>query len=146
MWITKMTRWLRWRITWSRDHGFRTCEGHGVIDYMPIMLLVALWSISVNALVHTKHVMWSGRCINEISQQSWMMRKLLVMYTWYVQTPSSSHGEWYSGRIGTLLVEIFRYDVGDKGKHLMENIGSTWLTRSLGMRLWIWAPPPEILL
>jgi hypothetical protein len=40
----------------------------------------------------------------------------------------------------TLLVEIFGYDVGDKGKHLMENIESIWLTRSLGTGLWTWAP------
>jgi hypothetical protein len=33
----------------------------------------------------------------------------------------------------------FGYEVGDKGKHLTENIESIWLTGSLGMRLWTWA-------
>jgi hypothetical protein len=60
----------------------------------------------------------------------------MVMYTGYMQTLSSSHGELRSGYIGTLLVEIFGYDVGDKGKYLIENIGSIWLTGSLGTRLW----------
>jgi hypothetical protein len=36
------------------------------------------------------------------------------------------------------LVEVFGYDVGDKGKQLMENTGSIWLIGSLGMRL-TWA-------
>jgi hypothetical protein len=37
------------------------------------------------------------------------------------------------------LEEIFRYDVRDKEKHLMENIGSIGLTGSLGTRLRTWA-------
>jgi predicted house-cleaning NTP pyrophosphatase (Maf/HAM1 superfamily) len=40
--------------------------------------------------------------------------------------------------VETLLVEIFGYDVWDKGKHFIENIRSR-LTGSLGMSLWTWA-------
>jgi hypothetical protein len=58
------------------------------------------------------------------------------MYTGYVQTQSNSHSGWHSGYIETLLVGIFGYDVEDKGKHLIENIRSIWLTGSLRMRLW----------
>jgi hypothetical protein len=53
------------------------------------------------------------------------------MYTGYVQTPSSSHSERCSGCIGTLHIEIFRYDVGDKGRHLPEDIGSISMDRLL---------------
>jgi hypothetical protein len=57
------------------------------------------------------------------------------MYTGYVQTPSNSHDECCSSCIGTLLVEIFRYVVGDKGKHLLEDIGSISVARSLRIGL-----------
>jgi hypothetical protein len=119
MWNARMARWLGGEITWSGYHGIRTCQGHGVAYRTPITFLMVAWSISVNDLAHThtKHMMWSGWCINEISQQS------RVMYTGYVQTPSNSHSEWHSGCIGTLLAEISGFDVGDKEKHLLEDIG-----------------------
>jgi hypothetical protein len=67
-------------------------------------------NLSECSCTHTKHMMQSGWCINEISQRS------RVMYTRYVQTPSSSHSKRRSGCIGTLLAEISRYDVGRQGK------------------------------
>jgi hypothetical protein len=57
------------------------------------------------------------------------------MYTGYVQTPSNSHDECCSSCIGTLPVDIFRYVVGDKGKHLLEDIGSISVARSLRIGL-----------
>jgi hypothetical protein len=51
------------------------------------------------------------------------------MYTGYVYTLSSSHSEWYSGCIRTLLAEISGYDIGDKGKHLLEDICSILVVR-----------------
>jgi hypothetical protein len=117
-----MTIWLRWEITWHGDHGFRTCLGCGVTDYMPITFLVASWSISVNALVHTKNMRWSGWCIKEISQQS------RVMYTGYIQTSSNSHSKWCSGCIGTLLAVIFWYDGEDVGGFCWRKLGAfRWL-------------------
>jgi hypothetical protein len=53
------------------------------------------------------------------------------MYTGYVQTLSNCHSECHSGCIRTLLVEISRYDVGDMGEHLLENIGSLLAVRLL---------------
>jgi hypothetical protein len=45
--IAKMENHMIW------DHGFRTCQGRGVTDYIPITFLVALTSMLVNSLVHT---------------------------------------------------------------------------------------------
>jgi hypothetical protein len=57
------------------------------------------------------------------------------MYTWYVQIPNNSHSEWRFGCIRTLLAEIPGYDVGDKGKHLLEDICSFSVVRSSRMGL-----------
>jgi hypothetical protein len=90
-------------------------QGRGVANRMSVNFLGGVvinldqWSCT-----HPKHMMWCGRFINEISQQS------KVMYTGYVQTLSNSHGEWCSSYIGTLLVEIFGYDVEEKGKYLVD--------------------------
>jgi hypothetical protein len=40
MWNTRMTRWLGWKITRSRDHRIRTCQGCGVAYCTPITFLV----------------------------------------------------------------------------------------------------------
>jgi hypothetical protein len=53
MWNARMTRWLEWEITWSRDHDIRTCQGRGVAYCMPITFSVPSRSISVNDLAHT---------------------------------------------------------------------------------------------
>jgi hypothetical protein len=45
------------------------------------------------------------------------------VYIGYVQTSSSSHDECRPDCVGTLLTDIYGYDVGDKGKHLLEDIG-----------------------
>jgi hypothetical protein len=39
------------------------------------------------------------------------------------------------GCIGTLFAEIFRYDVGEKGKHLLENICSISMVKSFRIGL-----------
>jgi hypothetical protein len=107
MWNTRMSRWLGWEITWSGDLDIITCRDQGVAYWMstifPSGVMINLGECFCR---HTKNMMWSGRCIKDTSQQSWMMRKLLVMYTWYVHTLSSSHGEWHHGCTRTLLVGI----------------------------------------
>jgi hypothetical protein len=57
------------------------------------------------------------------------------MYIGFVQTPNNSHDEWRPDCVRTLLVEIFRYDVEDMGEHLLENIGSILVARSLRIEL-----------
>jgi hypothetical protein len=99
---------------------------------MSITFLVASWSSSVNGLVPTL----SSLC--EVVNASKRPHNRADSCT-IEQTLGSSHRDWHSGHIRTLLVEIFENDVGDKGKYLMRNIGSSSLTGSLGSRLWIWA-------
>jgi hypothetical protein len=57
------------------------------------------------------------------------------MYIRHVQTPSSSHSDSRSDCIVTLFIEISGYDVGDKGKHLLEDIYSISVARSSRMGL-----------
>jgi hypothetical protein len=123
VWNIRITWWKRWEITGLGDHSFRTCQGRGVVDSM---LIIFPGGVVINLgewyCTHTKLIMWSGQCIKEISQQNQMMSKLLIMYTWYVQTPSSSHS-----CVGTLLVEICE----GHGEHLPENICCILVVRSL---------------
>jgi hypothetical protein len=57
------------------------------------------------------------------------------MYIRHVQTPSSSHSDSRSDCIVTLFIEISGYDVGDKGKHLLEDIYNISVARSSRMGL-----------
>jgi hypothetical protein len=132
MWDTRMIRCLRWKITWSGDHIIRTCQGHGVIYYTPITLLVAWRSISMNILAQTLSTLcevagaWkrSHNSVGSCTQD--MYRRWTAVIVNDVLAASG------------LLLQTLGYDVGDKKKHLLEDIFCTLVARSPRIGLWFW--------